>query len=285
MTSTALANPGDDLFTLITSDKMQRALSRALPKHIQPERMLRIILTTLRANPTLGKSHQGSVVASLLQLAQLGLEPNTPLGLAYLVPYYNKKRSEYVCTPIVGYKGIIDLAYRSGHVVRLGAKVVREGDDFYYEDSFEPIFRHVKKAPLTARLTHAWCFGKLVARGDNNDDGRFLEVLDRADVEARKARSQSATTGPWKTDEAAMWRKTAVRAAAWQLPQSAEMQRVEALSQVDDGRAGLADALDGQVLEMVADQRLELPEPDEPPAEPAAGVSSFFAQQGEPEQQ
>ncbi|MFK5173605.1 recombinase RecT, partial [Propionibacterium freudenreichii] len=76
------------------------------------------------------------------------------------------------------------------------------------------------------------------------------EVLDRADVSARRARSQASESGPWKTDEAAMWRKTAVRAASWQMPQSAEMQRVEALNQVEDGRAGLSDALDSRVLEM-----------------------------------
>lgn len=240
--------------------------------------MLRVVLTAVRANPTLGKSHQGSVIGSLLQLAQLGLEPNTPLGHAYLVPYYNNKRREYVCTPIIGYKGMIDLAFRSGQLASIGARVARDGDEFSYEDGFEPNFRFVKRAPLTAPLTHAWCFGRM------KSDGRFMEVLDRADVSARRARSQASESGPWKTDEAAMWRKTAVRAASWQMPQSAEMQRVEALNQVEDGRAGLSDALDSRVLEMVADQRLELPEPDEPPAEPAAGVSSFFAQQGETEQ-
>ena len=84
MTSnTAVAQrSSDDLFNLIKSENMQRALSRALPKHIQADRMLRIVLTALRANPRLGESHQGSVIGSLLQLAQLGLEPNTPLGHA-----------------------------------------------------------------------------------------------------------------------------------------------------------------------------------------------------------
>lgn len=270
---TAVARRADDLFELIKSDTMQNALARALPKHIKADRMARIVLTALRSTPRLGESNQGSVIGSLLQLAQLGLEPNTPLGHAYLVPYFNKKRGEYVCTPIVGYKGMIDLAYRSGQLSSLGARVARDGDEFVYTDSFEPDFTYTRRAPLTARLSHAWCFGRTVT------GGRFMEVLDRADVMARRARSQAANSGPWVTDEAAMWRKTAVRAAQWQLPQSAEMQRVEALGQLEDGRAGLADALDHQVLEILSDQHLELPEPDDPP--PAtASAPEFFAQDG-----
>lgn len=265
---TAIARTTDDIFTLISSPTMKAALTRAIPTHIKPDRMLRVVLTALRATPALGRCQQGTVIGSILQLAALGLEPNTPLGLAYLVPYGN------ICTPIIGYKGMIELAYRSGRIRMLDANVARVGDAFSHHYSFEPDFSYERKAPLTAALTHAWCWGV------TTDGGRFLQVLNAEDIAARRARSAAGgSRGPWKTDEAAMWRKTAIRAAQWRLPQSPEMQRVEALARVDAGELALADALDPNVLDVLEDHHLELPSnPAEPPAEGAGERDEFFGE-------
>lgn len=252
MSNAAIARtdgPADDIFTLLKSPTMKNALTRAIPTHIKPDRMLRVVLTALRANPALGRCQQASVIGSILQLVALGLEPNTPLGLAYLVPFRG------VCTPIIGYKGMIELAYRSGRIRMLDANVAREGDAFSHHYSFEPDFQYERKAPLTARLTHAWCWGT------TTDGGRFLQVLNAEDIAARKARSAANNSGnsPWRTDEAAMWRKTAIRAAQWRLPQSPEMQRAESLTRVEAGELALADALDSNVLDVLEDHKLELP--------------------------
>lgn len=267
--TTDIARP-DDIFSLVTSTKMQAALTRALPGHIKPERMLRVILTALRSTPRLASCQQASVIGSLLQLVQLGLEPNTPLGHAYLVPFYNKRQGGYVCTPIVGYKGMIELAYRSGRIRTLAAEVARDGDIFSHRYSFEPDFNYERRAPNTAALTHAWCWGV------TTDGGRFLQVLSAEDVAERKARSQASGSGPWATDTAAMWRKTAIRAAQWRLPQSPEMQRADVMSQLDGGHLALADAFDAGVLDMLHEQKLTLPEADDPELVRPIGGDGFY---------
>lgn len=259
-------DPAQRLLDVLQKPTMQNAIRKALPEHVKPDRVLRMLTTAIRATPKLSECHPGSFVGSVLQVTQLGLEPNTPLGQAFLVPFWNTKQNCYVCTPIIGYKGMIELAHRSGRVQVLKAMVAREGDEFTYEESFVPDFRFVRNAPLAAKLTHAWCFGT------TTNGGRFLEVLERQDVLARKARSQAVKKGwtsPWSTDEDKMWRKTAVRAAQWQLPQSAEMQRAECLSRAEDGDLAWADAYDPMIAGLLDEAHMLPPEPDGPPLDGA----------------
>ena len=260
--ATTREDPAGSVIAELKKPAMMNALAKALPRHLPADRFLRVAMTALRSNSDLAKAHHGSFIGSLLQMAQLGLEVNTPLGHAFLIPFWSSKQGIHVVTPIIGYKGILELAHRSGQLAAVGARVAREGDEFTYVDGFEPDFRFVRRAEPTAKLTHAWCFGTTV------HGGRFLEVLTRADVLARKARSASVKgkrSSPWDTDEAAMFRKTAVRAAQWQMPQSAEMQRAEALARAEDGTSSLADALDPGIAELLDQNNMLPPDPDPPP--------------------
>lgn len=277
-TSTTVARRDEDstrnLMGVLNSPMMKAALARAVPECVNPERITRIAMTAIRANPTLAECHTGSVIGALLQLAQLGLEPNTPLGHGFLVPFRNTKQNIMVCTPIVGYKGMITLAQRSGLMLSLNAMVAREGDEFTYHDGFEPDFNFVRKSKLNAALTHAWCYGLF------KNGGRFMVVLERQDVLARKGRSPAARSGrsPWQTDEAAMWRKTAVRAAQWQLPLTAEQQRAIVLAKAEDGEVAWLDAYDPEIAAALEEAHMLPPEPDDmapPPADGAAPSNDY----------
>lgn len=250
---------------------MGPALLKALPKHLPADRFMRIAMTAIRSNEDLALCHRGSLIGSLLQSAQLGLEVNTPLGHAYLIPFWSSREGIHICTLIVGYKGMLELAHRSGQIAAIGARVAREGDEFEYSDGFEPDFRFIRRAPINARLTHAWCFGTTRA------GGRFMEVLNRDDVLARKARSASVKgkrSSPWQTDEAAMWRKTAIRAAQYLLPQSAEMQRAEMLARAESGEVSIADALDPAIAEVLDQRHMLPPDPDHDDSDEAAQKDS-----------
>ena len=76
----------------------------------------------------------------MMQAAQLGVEPNTPLGQAYLIPYRNHGQLE--CQFQLGQKGLIDLAYRSGEITSISAHEVCENDDFEYELGLEEKLKH-----------------------------------------------------------------------------------------------------------------------------------------------
>ena len=106
--------------------KMAPRMAEVLPKHMDMNRMSRIALTTIRTNPKLLECAVPSLMGAVMQAVQLGLEPGL-LGHCYILPY---KRE---ATFIIGYKGMIDLARRSGHIQSIYAHAVHENDEFEYE--------------------------------------------------------------------------------------------------------------------------------------------------------
>ena len=72
--------------------KMQGQIAKALPSVLTPERYTRMVMTALSTNPQLQSCTPESFLGAVMQAAQLGVEPNTPLGQAYLIPYKNKRK-------------------------------------------------------------------------------------------------------------------------------------------------------------------------------------------------
>lgn len=212
------------LANLLLEQKSQ--IEAALPSHLPIDRMFRVILTAFRTTPKLAQCTPASFMGSVMTAAQLGLEPNTPLGHCYLIP--RKSKGSMECTLMLGYQGMIELARRSGKVRRLHAYVVREGDEFEWELGLNPTIRHKPKDDnADAPITHAYACAKL----EHGDD--MFSVLTRAEIEKRRKRGASGRgiSTPWDTDYDAMARKSAVRDLWSFLPKSAEMARA---AQVDD---------------------------------------------------
>ena len=70
--------------------QMEGEIRKALPAVMTPERFTRIILSALSSNPSLAQTTPQSFLGAMMTAAQLGVEPNTPLGQAYLIPFKNK---------------------------------------------------------------------------------------------------------------------------------------------------------------------------------------------------
>jgi recombination protein RecT len=190
-------------------EKLQPQIARALPKTMTADRFARIVMTTLRTSPQLMTADPQSLMAAVMLSAQLGLEPG-PLGHAYLVPY---KRE---VTFIIGYKGIIDLARRSGEIRSIEAREVREGDLFEYEFGLEPKLRHIPADGDRGEATHFYGVAHF------KDGGHYFEVLPVSEIERYRKRSAAGNRGPWQTDYAAMAKKTVIRRMAPYLPLSTE---------------------------------------------------------------
>ena len=120
---------------------MEGEIKKALPSVITPERFTRIVLSALSVNPKLAACTPKSFLGAMMSAAQLGLEPNTPLGQAYLIPYNNHGVAEVQFQ--IGYKGLIDLAYRSGEVEVVQSQIVYENDKFECQYGLEPKLVHV----------------------------------------------------------------------------------------------------------------------------------------------
>lgn len=202
---------------------LQRAeIARALPKHMDADRLARIATTTIKTTPKLMECSATSLLGALMLSAQTGLEPG-PLGHVYFVPRWNGKTRTQECQWQLGYRGIIELARNSGRLVSIEAREVCVNDEFTYAYGLDEKLHHVpfmggKRGDIIA----AWGLAKFT------DGGHYFVVLSRADIDEAMARSDSAVKGfgPWITDYAAMARKTVIRRMAPFLPLSAEQAQV-----------------------------------------------------------
>lgn len=218
----AIAKKDTSLKGLIRA--MEPQIKNALPTVMTPERFTRIVLTALSSNPKLGQCTPNSFLGAMMQAAQLGVEPNTPLGQAYLIPYRNKGTLE--CQFQLGYKGLIDLAYRSGAVQSIQAHEVHENDEFEYSYGLDGTIRH--KPALKDRGPVIAYYGVWKTK----DGGYGYEVMSVDDViSVRDQYSKAADSkfSPWATNFDAMAKKTVLKRALKYAPLKTEFAR--ALSQ------------------------------------------------------
>jgi recombination protein RecT len=252
--------PGDQMAEII--QKMTPQISLALPKHMTGDRMARIVLTAIRINPELAECTQASFVGCVLSCAQLGLEPNTPLGLAYLIPRRNGKTGKKDCTLQLGYQGMLELAGRAG--VTVYGYLVRQGDDFRVRLGTDPCVEHVQSdAPdrESKAITHAY------AVSVTPDGRKQFTVLGVTEIEARRLRSPAAKEGPWVTDYPAMCLKTAVRAHFRWMPKSTErLALATALDETAESGTSLLAAMDPVIAEAMEREGLLEAEGSETPA-------------------
>ncbi|KKL27906.1 hypothetical protein LCGC14_2380450, partial [marine sediment metagenome] len=118
-------------------------IAAALPGHCTPERMMRVIATAIQKTPKLLDCDPMSVLGCVMQCSQLGLEPCSVLGHAHLVPFWNKNTKQSESQVIVGYRGLIVLALRSGKVGAIQPAVVYTNDRYEYEEGLEPRLTHI----------------------------------------------------------------------------------------------------------------------------------------------
>ena len=185
---------------------MEGEIKKALPSVITPERFTRIVLSAISVNQKLAQCTPASFLGAMMTSAQLGLEVNTPLGQAYVLPYMNHGVMEAQFQ--LGYKGLIDLAYRSGEVEVIQAHVVYANDEFTCEYGLEPKLTH--KPADTDRGDPI----KVYAVFKTKSGGFGFEVMSMDDVRrhaAKYSKAYSSSFSPWKTNFEEMAKKTVLK--------------------------------------------------------------------------
>lgn len=199
---------------------MMPEIKKALPNTITPERFSRIVLSAISNNKQLQQCTPNSFLAGMMNAAQLGLEPNTPLGQAYLIPYKNKGTLEAQFQ--IGYKGLIDLAYRSGQVKTIYAEEVYENDEFEYELGLEPKLVHKPAIKDRGEVIYYYAVFKLVNGGEG------FTVMSKEDITRHMNRfSKAANAGfsPWQTNFSEMAKKTVIKKVLKYAPLSTDIMR------------------------------------------------------------
>lgn len=220
-TSVERVPEGQTLRQQITSMEAQFAL--AMPKGLEAAQLVRDALTCLKQTPKLAECSPQSVLGSLMTCAQLGLRPGVSgLGHAWVLPYWDSKSRKNIAQLVIGYKGYVELAYRSGQIATVIARTVYDGDTFDVEYGLDEqlIHKPAMKGERSTPIAH-YAIVKLA------NGGRSFWVMTEDEMQAHKRRHAPKNkagniVGPWNSDYEAMARKTCLlRLASW-MPKSTE---------------------------------------------------------------
>lgn len=238
----ATAKKPQTLADLLTGDSMKKQFALALPKHLNADRFTRVALTEMRKVPKLMQADPASFMGAIMQCAQLGIEPGGALGHAWLLPFDNRRSGRTEVQFILGYKGMIDLARRSGQIISIEARAVYESDVFSVAFGLDPDLKHEPAWETDDRgeLRAVYAVAKLQGGGTQ------FEVMGRKEVERIRNESQGyktaerfgKTNSPWHTHFEEMAKKTVLRRLFKYLPVSVEY--VEAQDR-EDRDARMAD--------------------------------------------
>lgn len=204
--------------------QMAPAMAEALPKHLSVDRLTRLTMTVIRTTPELRQANPASLLGAVMQAAQLGLEPGL-LGHCYLLPFKNNKEKTTDVQFIIGYKGMIDLARRSGHIESISSHSVYANDEFEYELGLHPKLRHVPDMTGNrGEFIGAYAIAKF------KDGGYQMEFMAKPDIEQRRNSSPGGRSkySPWNNWYEEMAKKTVLRHMWKYLPISVEIQQATA---------------------------------------------------------
>jgi recombination protein RecT len=220
-------------------------IAKMLPKHLNADRLLKVAQIAATSTPTLAKCDVPSLVGAIAQCAQMGLEPNTVLGHAYLVPFNTKRKDadgkeKWVNSVqvIIGYKGFIDLARRSGQIVSIAAHEVCEADSFELVYGLDEKLNHTPAMGERGAIVGFYAVAKL------KDGGHCFEFMSTYQVQKIRDGSQGFMQAkkynkegehPWTVHFVEMGRKTVIRRLAKYLPLSVEFATAAALDGMAEG--------------------------------------------------
>lgn len=201
--------------------KREEHFKAVLPKHISSERLIKIVLASVSRTPSLMECSPQSIFRALMQAADLGLEPNTPLQHAHLIPYNNTKTGRKEAQFQPGFRGFIKLAVQSGEVQSITPYTVYEKEVerglFEIEYGLEPKILH--RPLIVGKPGVAVAYYAVAKMADGTTAFCFMT---RQQVEDIRTRSQSPNAGPWVTDFDAMATKTCIKRLCKYLPLSTE---------------------------------------------------------------
>lgn len=209
MSQVAVADEKDKQFHMMLQNSKGQ-IAAALPKHMDPDRMLRVALTCFRTNPLLKNCAPASIIKCFVESSQLGLEPGVQ-GQAYLVPFGSE------CTLIPGYRGLLKLARQSDEIALIDAYTVYEGDEFDVELGSTPRLVHKPKFQ-SENATHYYAICRL-----KTGDFQFV-IKSKEQIEKHRDRYSKQPKGSaWGSSFDEMALKTCLRNLCKRIPQSIEL--------------------------------------------------------------
>jgi len=283
MSTTAIA-PNNTLGALQNLlEKHKAQIEVALPRHMKPERMIRVVLTAVSQTPALAKCTPVSIAAAVVQASILGLEPASVLGEAYLVPFYNGKTKQHECQLIPGYQGLIKLTRNSGAVSMFDSQIVYSNDEFDFHKGSDVWWKHKwARSGDRGEPEGVWA-GYVLKDGSKNFEYWTLDQIERHRDRYSKGaykteygkfvldnEGNKILVGAWADSSEWMWKKTVIRQIVKLMPKSVELSTALSLDELNEvGQPQTFDVLPvlpaGEGEQPLIEDETEPPAPTEGP--------------------
>ncbi len=225
-------------------EKYKNQIAVALPRHMTPERMIRVALTAVSNTPALAECAPVTIAASIVQASILGLEPSSVLGEAYLVPFWNSKSRRKECQLIPGYMGLVKLARNSGEVSVIDAQIVYSNDNFEFHKGSDVYWLHKWARKGDRGEPEGVWAGYVLKDGSKNFEYWTIEQIERhRDKFSKGAYDKDGNLiGAWRDSPEWMWKKTVLRQVIKLMPKSVELSTALKLDEL--GEVGLPQQID-----------------------------------------
>jgi recombination protein RecT len=248
-----IVGPGNEFGEIMM--QRQDQIEAACPDHINIARAITFMNLAIADKPKLRDCTRLSMLKALVSCVTLGLEPNTPLDHAWLIPYKNEVTFQ------IGYKGLIALAYRSNRIENIMSVCVFAGESFKHTAGLEPKIDHeprydIDRTEHTLEFVYSYAYLKGSTRP-------VYVVLSKIELDTYRARSMAEKKGwhsPWKSDPLPMYRKVGFIRVCTTLPQSPDdKQLFQAISADQTGESySMNDVVDLEDVEPIEVEAKEL---------------------------
>jgi recombination protein RecT len=261
-------------------DRALPELQKAAPRHITADRLIKVAAASLSRVEHLSECTQSSLLIALMTATELGLEPNTPLGHAYILPYKNTQAGGiYEAQFIPGYRGLVYLAFQSGEVNDIRSAVVKVGDTWRYRDARGGV--DWEFAPSEAEDREEQATRLVYAVASMKGGNEHIEVMTRAQINAIAASSAGARSqkSPWHNHWEEMARKTVIKRLCKHLPLSPERSDLVLRAvEVDNRAAGEPAGMPMDIAEAMSQPRPQEDAPNVPAQAPALNADTRVPQ-------
>jgi len=216
-------------------NQLQPFLDKALPNSMCSDRLIMLAICELKKNPKLSACTPKSLCGTIMSCAQLGLEPGMA-GMIYLIPRGND------ATITLGYKGMIELAYRSERITSIEAACVYEKDEFKMTRGTNPSIEHSPSI-----MNRGAIIGTYAVVTMRNGYKQF-DFMSYSDINSIRTRSKSGSHGPWATDFEQMAQKTVIRRLLKIIPSSICLNNAIGLDEAGDrGEQNMDNVVEGML--------------------------------------
>ena len=207
--------PAEQLKQFLRLPAQADQFKRALPKAVEIDRWMRVLETTISANPKLAECSRPSLMQGAMTIASLGLMTDSVLGEAYLIPFKDKQGIQHAQV-VIGYKGLLTLARRSGQISSIEVDLIHENDQVVYRKG------DVSELKIEPNWLDPGEIIGVYAIARFKDGSAQRVVMCRREVDAIRDSGNSRNNPVWKSHYGEMMKKTGLRRLAKYLPLTAE---------------------------------------------------------------